>query len=236
MFLNLKGVNFWKLVMENSIKQLFIEKILSGDFSCIGAKASIKNVSYEFCLLEEMASLQSTHDLYKSLKIFTKKRPMLDKRFASFIVCFKNSAEMTLQQFEYLLWKQLYMLHQKDDFAWDKSVSNDLNNPHFSFSIAGEAYFVVGMCYNHPRKCRNFPYPILVFNSHHQFQYLKKINLFEKIKKIIRLRELKFTGSIHPNVVDFGDMSEALQYSGLQVSKNWTCPFRFDVKGVNDGY
>jgi FPC/CPF motif-containing protein YcgG len=217
--------------MSNLIEQSFIKKILSENFSCIGAKASMTNASYEFCLLEKMGSEKSTHDLYMSLQSFAQKRQKMDKRFASFIACFSNHAEITPNQFEHLLWKQLYLLHQHDEFEWDNRVSDDINNPYFSFSIAGEAYFVTGMCPDHPRKCREFSYPVLVFNSHDQFKYLKKINLFEKIKKIVRLRELKYNGSINPNAVDFGEQSEALQYSGLRASKDWQCPFRFDKKG-----
>lgn len=216
--------------MSNLIEQSFIEKILSDHFSCIGAKASIKNSSYEFCLLEKIADEESTRNLYESLKSFTQKRQELETHFASFIVCFEDHSEITPDQFEYLLWKQLYMLHQYDEFEWDARVSHDINNPYFSFSIAGDAYFVIGMCPHHPRKCREFSYPVLVFNSHHQFKHLKKINLFEKIKKIVRSREIKYSGSVNPNAIDFGEQSEALQYSGLKATKDWKCPFRFDAK------
>lgn len=220
--------------MENLIEQSFVKKVLSKDFSCIGAKASITNQTYTFCLLGQMASEQSTHDLYENLKLFTKNRKSIDTRFASFIACFSNEDSMTPIQFEHLLWKQLHMLHQYDEFAWDRHVSHDIANKAFSFSIAGEAYFVIGMCPNHPRKCREFLYPILVFNSHHQFQYLKEINLFEKIKKVVRMRELKYNGSINPNLVDFGEQSEALQYSGLNSSRLLQFPFRFDTKESRD--
>ena len=220
--------------MKNLIEQSFIKKILSKNFSCIGAKASITNASYEFCVLDEMGSEKSTSALYASLKSFNKKRLKLDKQYASFIVCFTQHEDITPNRFEHLLWKQLYLLHQMDEFAWDSRVSDDINSPYFSFSIAGDAYFVIGMCPNHPRKCREFLYPALIFNSHHQFQYLKEINLFDKIKKIVRLRELKYSGSINSNLVNFGEQSEALQYSGLQASQNWQCPFHFDKKENNN--
>src|SRR5262245_18777121 len=104
--------------MSSLIEQSFIKKILSENFSCIGAKASITNTSYEFCLLEKIASEKSTHDLYESLKLFTQKRQEIDTHFASFIACFTNHEGITQNQFEHLLWKQLYMLHQHDEFEW----------------------------------------------------------------------------------------------------------------------
>lgn len=217
--------------MSNNVEKYFIEKVISEKFSCVGAKASIKNSKYQFFLLEKMATETSTLKLYELLRQFAKIRLDIDKRFASFIVSFENHPSITPSQFECLLWKQLKMLNQIDEFSWDSRVSNDINSPFFSFSVAGEAYFIVGMCPAHPRKCRDFPYPTLVFNSHNQFKYLKKINLFEKIQRAVRLRELQYSGSINPNIINFSEQSEAMQYSGLNVSSEWHCPFHFSSKG-----
>ncbi len=221
--------------MNSIVEKYLIEKVISEKFSCVGAKASIKNSKYQFFLLDTMATKISTFKLYELLRKFAKIRLDIDKRFASFIVSFKNHHSITPPQFEYLLWKQLKMLHQIDEFPWDKDVSNDINSPFFSFSIGGEAYFIVGMCPGHPRKCRDFPYPTLVFNSHHQFKYLKQINLFEKIQRTVRLRELQYSGSINPNLTNFSEQSEAMQYSGLKVSSDWRCPFHFNSKEMNNG-
>jgi FPC/CPF motif-containing protein YcgG len=168
--------------------------------------------------------------LYAAIKKFTKIRIDMDKRYASFIVSFIHHKSMTPQEFEVLLWKQLNMLHQIDEYGWDQRVSNDVLSPHFSFSIAGDSYFIIGMCPNHPRKCREFIYPTLIFNSHHQFRYLKKINLFKKIQTIVRSREMQYSGSINPNLIDFENRSEAMQYSGLKASSTWQCPFKFGTK------
>lgn len=220
----------WRFIMNNMVEQYFIEKVTSEKFSCVGAKASIKNAKYQFFLLKKMATKTSTLKLYELLRQFAKIRLDIDKRFASFIVSFENHQSITPAQFEYLLWKQLKMLNQIDEFSWDSRVSNDINSPFFSFSVAGEAYFIVGMCPEHPRKCRDFPYPTLVFNSQSQFEYLKKINVFEKIQKTVRLRELQYNGSINPNLINLNMQSEAMQYSGLKVSSDWHCPFHFSSK------
>lgn len=218
--------------MEKIIENAFVNKILDENFSCIGAKASIKNTTYQFCLLEKMNHMKSTRELYEALTSFTKKRLEIDKRYASFIACFEEDEGITPANFEHVLWQQLKMLHDIDDYEWDTCVSRDIKSSYFSFSISGEAYFVIGMCPGHPRKCRDFPYPALIFNSHHQFKYLKQINLFDKIKKIVRLREKKYSGSVNSNLLDFGDQSEAMQYSGLAVSSHWSCPFNFDKNKI----
>jgi len=32
-------------------------------------------------------------------------------------------------------------------------------------------------------------------------------------------------GSLNPNLADFGERSEARQYSGREVEEHWRCPF-----------
>jgi len=46
------------------------------------------------------------------------------------------------------------------------------------------------------------------------------------MKGIIRDREVAQTGSINPMLNDFGDRSEARQYSGRAVDSDWECPFK----------
>ncbi|KTD59596.1 YqcI/YcgG family protein [Legionella santicrucis] len=214
----------------HTIEKTFREKILAENFSCVGAKTSINRSKYQFCLLDRIATEEATSKLYQALKNFTNSRITIDNRFASFIACFASSTNIQPEEFEYLLWLQLKMLYEIDELPWDKSVSNDVNNRFFSFSVAGEAYFVIGLCPDHPRKCRDFYYPMLVFNSHHQFNYLKQINVFNKIQKTVRARELHYNGSINPNLIHFDECSEALQYSGLKANLQWQCPFNFSGK------
>lgn len=211
----------------HEIEIQFREKILAETFSCVGAKTSINRSKYQFLLLDKMASKQSTLQLYQALKKFAITRTDLDERFASFIACFANNSFFEPENFESLLWQQLQMLHHIDESPWDQHVSNDINNPSFSFSIAGQAYFIVGLCPHHPRKCREFVYPTLVFNSHHQFRYLKQIGVFHKIQKTVRAREINYSGDINPNLLEFAEQSEALQYSGFKANLERTCPFNF---------
>ena len=49
--------------------------------------------------------------------------------------------------------------------------------------------------------------------------------LFETMTQIIRAREMAFQGSINPMLKNFGESSEASQYTGRAVSDNWPCPY-----------
>ena len=66
----------------------------------------------------------------------------------------------------------------------------------------------------------------MVFNSHAQFEILRKNGKYTKLQKIIRKKDLEINGSINPMVKNFGEGSEAKQYSGRYVNDNWKCPLK----------
>jgi FPC/CPF motif-containing protein YcgG len=103
-------------------------------------------------------------------------------------------------------------------------VSSDPNDPEFSFSFAGRAFYVIGIHPRSSRIARTFPWPALVFNPHEQFERLRTDGKWKKMQKAIRARELVLQGSINPMLTDFGEESEARQYSGRAVSSDWTPP------------
>ena len=70
----------------------------------------------------------------------------------------------------------------------------------------------------------------MVFNSHRQFDKLKEDGRFEKMQAATRARDIELQGSINPNLADFGEASEARQYSGRKVEDQWQCPYDFRRK------
>ena len=137
-------------------------------------------------------------------------------------------------KFEQLLWRQLQLLHEQDKEALDKEVSADPEDPDFSFSFAGKGFFIIGLHPGSSKKARRFYRPALVFNLHEQFEQLRKEDKFEKMRDLIRSRDMAFQGSLNPMVEDFGKASEAGQYSGRKVDEHWKCPFLNEsAKGIN---
>ena len=57
------------------------------------------------------------------------------------------------------------MLHDRDAplHDWDPAVSSNPDDPHFSFSFAGHAFFIIGLHPGSTRLARQFPWPTLVF-------------------------------------------------------------------------
>ena len=100
------------------------------------------------------------------------------------------------------------------------------DDPMFSFSFGGHALFRRRAASRTARAFREpFSWPALVFNPHAQFERLRGEGRFERIQHAIREREIALQGSLNPNLADFGERSEARQYSGRAVEENWRCPF-----------
>ncbi len=145
----------------------------------------------------------------------------------AFVAVFPDHAPRTELAFEARLWAQLQRLHELDapNAGWDPAVSDDGDDAMFSYSFDGLSYFIVGLHANSSRVSRRFRWPALVFNPHSQFGRLRGEGRFARIQQAIREREVAVQGSLNPNLADFGERSEARQYSGRAVEAKWKCPF-----------
>jgi len=205
------------------------------EFPCVGAKAALVQGNVEFRVYRDIADSGSVTSLLFDLLSYVGTIDLTDPRVRSFVALFPDSPKVSELEFETLLFDRLGDLNAESeclDFGWHESVSPDPENPHFSMSIAGHPFFVVGMHSNSSRNARRTPFPVLVFNSNLQFDQLKSDGRYEKLKAEIRKREIKFNGSINPMLDDHGRSSEARQYSGRKLPSNWTCPMKF--KGSDD--
>lgn len=227
-FLAVKSVFY--LIGVNSVTNMspleaFKTKILASTFSCVGAKACINRKSHASCLCDTIGTKESARTLYNGLSAFIKKGRPFEKRFASFIAFFKKET-LSAKEYELRLWQQLAYLNALDNSDWDTCYSADTRDPTFAFSLCGQAFFVIGLKPDHPRACRRFEYPVLVFNPMSQFDYLRRSNKFSKIQETVRAREKMWHGGINPNL-RFETLSDALQYSGVAATEKWQCPVNF---------
>lgn len=205
----------------------FRAHVLGADFPCVGGKAAINHGTYRFGLYAEMNSRGATAGLAYDLWEYARERQTFETDYASFVASFAAPVGVGEPEWESLLWAQLQKLHDLDreHHAWDPAVSSDPEDPGFSFSFAGTAFFVVGLHPESSRLARRFAWPTLVFNAHAQFERLRAQNQFERLREVVRARDLKLQGSLNPNLSNFGDASEARQYSGRAVEDGWRCPF-----------
>lgn len=203
------------------------QMIVDEAYSCTGAQAAFRQESYRLGVYAEMASAEATAGLAHDLFTFMEDRKRIDSDFATFIAVFDGPEGLDEEEFEGRLWRQLQALHELDmeHHEWDPDVSSDPADPDFSYSFAGSACFVVGLHPAASRPARRFAYPALVFNAHEQFEQMRESGAFARMQKVIRDREMAAAGSVNPMLDEFGQRSEARQYSGRAVDDGWKCPF-----------
>jgi len=201
--------------------------VLDPRFSCLGAKSSIRRELYRIGTYARMDDANVTEGLARDIYAFAAERRGFASDFTTYVAVFRERAFASEEAFERALWSQLQRLHDLDVryHAWDSRVSDDPRDPRFSFSVAGTAFFVVGLHPAASRAARRFAWPTLVFNAHEQFEHLREDGRFGGLQRQIRARELQLDGALNPNLADYGAHSEARQYSGRAVDESWTCPF-----------
>jgi uncharacterized protein len=203
--------------------------IRNPDFPCVGAKSALARDQMRIVVARDIASAWDDLDIIDAIHRLAddyRANPVL---FQSLAILFPASAPMDEAKFESNLWDRVQSLSDKDSWlgqASDPRVSNDPDDPHFSLSFGGEAFFVVGLHPGSSRPARRYTVPVLVFNLHDQFEQLRAQGRYEKLRGSILDRDLALAGSINPMLSRHGTASEARQYSGRAVGSDWQCPFQ----------
>jgi len=198
------------------------------EFPCLGAKAALNADSVFLRTYEELGSDRDSLALVRDLRLFIKSELAQQSDYLTFVAIFHQPRQQSEKQFEEALWRQLRKINRIDAARgadWDPAVAADPRDPHFCYSFAERAFYVIGMHANSSRVARRFAWPTLVFNLHEQFERLRSEEKWHRMQETIRAREIEFEGSINPMLSDFGEESEARQYSGRAVEDNWQAPF-----------
>lgn len=206
----------------------FGEFIANPDFPCVGAKSALARGGIEVLPARDLTSAWNDLEIHGALVAWAKRYRDDPVGFRSLAVIFASPGNLDEQEFEAALWARLQSLADKD--AWkglaaDPRVCADPDNPHFSLSFGGEAFFVVGLHPRASRPARRFPHPVLVFNLHDQFEELRRKGRYERMRAAILARDEALAGSINPMLARHGETSEAAQYSGRNVGAEWRPPF-----------
>jgi|CXWL01.1.fsa_nt_gi FPC/CPF motif-containing protein YcgG len=213
-------------VLTRSVPNDLAAFIRASEFPCVGAKASLLRDKLFVLEAGRLDEAGADARIYSAIVEFADHARADELSSAAILFA---PADHTEDEFEASLWDRLQKLHDIDvqkGIDWNHSVSADPKSAAFSFSIAGEPFFIVGMHPNASRLARRFNRPALFFNSHDQFERLKADGRYFAMQRAIRARDEALEGDINPMLADFGSGLEAPQYSGRQVDAGWECPFK----------
>lgn len=207
------------------LRKKFERFILKDNHPCIMAQTVFSMDQVELHSYSNFGSRETAKSILKDLEKYIASYDFESKDFKTFLAVFPESKDYSEIGFERKLWEQLQNLHSVDDASWDKEVSEDPEDEHFSFSLGGRAFYIVGVHPGASRLARRSPYPAIAFNLHWQFEKLREMGVYDNVRDKIRDRDRELQGSINPMLEDFGTNSEARQYSGRKVDEAWKCPF-----------
>jgi len=216
---------------DNNIAAAELTEFISNkNFPCTGAKTALAKNQLKSMIAGNMAcpadDKKILNFLYQYIDGYRKKGGI----FHSAAIIFTGPEYVCEAIFEKMLWQRLQAIANLDsvNYSYDKRVSSDIDSPEFSFSLKEEAFFIIGMHPRSSRPSRRFKYPALVFNPHEQFEIMKAIGKYERMKKSVRRRDMAYSGSINPMLDDHGKKTEVLQYSGKNYGGPMQCPLKIN--------
>lgn len=221
---------------EGESADLLRAHIAAVDFPCVGAKSAMARGTMEILGARDIASAWDDLRIHDTLRRFAEQYRAEPQLFRSLAVVFAGPTELDEAAFERAVWARIQSLSDKDVWLgqdWDPRVSPNPEDPHFSLSFGGEAFFVVGLHPHASRPARRFPRPAMIFNLHDQFETLRAQGKYETMREKIMVRDEALAGSRNPMLARHGEVSEARQYSGRVVEAGWRCPFHY--AGQQDG-
>ena len=210
------------------LKERIGDMIVQPQFPCVGAKSALARDNLKTVVAHRLDSSWDDLNIHRELLAWAREYRESTEGFRSLAVIFDGPNDLSEAQFEKLMWERIQSMADKDAWlgqSYDERVSADPNDPHFSLSFGGEAFFVIGLHPRSSRPARRFSQPTLIFNLHDQFERLREEGRYEKMRDTILERDKKLAGDVNPMLAKHGESSEARQYSGRQVDESWQCPF-----------
>jgi hypothetical protein len=213
---------------DETIIRDYLDHITAKGFPCVAAQAAVARDQVRCMVSENMAAAAGDNSILKFLYEFVDRYRDSDKPFNSAAIIFRKPWIRNEWMFDKMLWKRLNALGHLDrqKYSHDLRVDPDPASARFSFSIKEEAFFIIGLHPASGRRARVFRYPTLVFNPHQEFERLRMADRYEQMKRVVRKRDIAYSGSVNPMLSEFGEASEVLQYSGIKYDSQWRCPLK----------
>lgn len=198
------------------MKSELIKFINQTNFPCIMAKTVSRIGWLQTLTLKDIENEENIIKFQKNMYHFIDHYHSSADTLHSFVLMIENKHYQSFECFEEKFWNFLIKIDYFDKILYhhDDRVHSDPQSDNFSFSLMEEAFFILALHPNSPRRSRQFSLPAIVFNPHQQFEKLRTNGVFVKIRDIIRKKDKLLQGFSNPMLSDFGDKSEVYQYTG----------------------
>ncbi len=218
---------------ENGMVKEYLDFLSRKDFACVAAREAVSRQQVKCFVAGHMGCPHDDSAILDFLYDFIQTYRNQKNRYHSAAILFAPTVVRDENMFDTLMWQRLQALSDADatKYPYDSRVAAQPESEDFSFSLMEEALFIIGLHPLSSRPSRRFKYATLVFNPHEQFQQMKESTQYDKMKNIVRKRDMAYSGSINPMLDDFGNSSEVYQYSGKQYSNEWECPLKISHAG-----
>jgi len=229
-----------KDVIREEVAETILEEfenfVLDGAYPCVAARAALSRGHVPCFIANNIAEADDDPRILVFIYDFIMQFRKAKSTLHSAAVIFTGPVTINEEDFDTFFWHRLQNLSRLDAgrFPYDARVSSDPASPDFSFSLGEEAFFIIGLHPGSSRPSRRFKYPGMIFNPHAQFVKLRASHQYDKMKNIVRKRDKIYSGDINPMLKDFGEASEAMQYTGRQYHEGWTCPLHITHGGSED--
>jgi FPC/CPF motif-containing protein YcgG len=211
---------------DSTIQNDYIRFLTQQKFPCIAAKAAVAKNHIRCMVAHHMQCPADDEAILNFMYRFVDHYRASGQPYHSAAIFFRQPQNLSEEEFDTLMWTRLKALSvlDKKQYNHDPRVDEDPSSSKFSFSLKEEAFFIIGLHPGSKREARRFNYPSLIFNPHAEFERLRKSNRYDKMKEVVRKRDMEYSGSVNPMLKDFGEVSEIYQYSGVQHDEKWKCP------------
>ena len=208
----------------------YMHFIENATYPCIAAKAAMTRGNISCFVADDMGDDSADQFILDFIYSFVEEFRQSKDMYHSVSIIFRNPVIQSEEQYDRLLWERLQSLSDLDASLnnYDPRVNQDPRSGSFSFSLKGEAFYIIGLHPSSSREARKFTFPTMVFNPHAQFEQLRNMMKYEVMKTVVRKRDAIYSGSVNPMLEDFGKRSEVFQYSGRSYSTDWKCPLKIN--------
>jgi uncharacterized protein len=200
----LQSLEDWQQNALNKFQKKMTDK--EKPFPCIPATIGFAKNQLRYGFADEPGEPASIQQTASILKEYTKHSREFGS-YTSLIIFYKQTENLSVEDYEQLFWDVLTGLSERDEVEWPNEIPKDPHDSLWEFCFHGEKHFMYCATPAHKsRQSRHFDTMMLAITPRWVLQeFMKKGTFTSRIKNQIRKRLQKFDSiPIHPDLNSYG--------------------------------